>query len=259
MSYTTVIPPLLQAILYNQSKKKTLKISESVDARHPAKDNPASAHYTMEALEECLRTNPKPLQNYASKKDFTIENINFLIKIPEFRQKWELIFNSCITTPDGRRRRMFQKAVKVYTTFVNPETAKLQINVSSVIHGQLKELFGQASRAIAIRRSDTRHQPISEVAPWVIAAESQPKAESQLKRFFGKATVKAFGGANAKFHRFIKLTPLMDRSSNDPLADIDIPSEFDQHCFDAAEMSIKELVYSTTWQEFNKRNSNPAV
>lgn len=259
MEFITVTNPLAQIFRYNKSKKKTLRFSEPVDARHPARDRPTNTYHTIKSLEECLETNPKALQEYAAKKDFSIENINFLIKVPKFRQEWELTFNSRNTTPERSRRRMFQEAVEIYTTFVNPETAKLQINISGSIHAQLKKLFGEATKAIAVRRPNTHHQPTSEVTPWETAPDTQPKAASQFKGLFDKAMKKVFDGPNTWFRRNSEHIRLIERLHNNPLANIHIPVEFDKHCFDAAESSIKGLVYTSTWQEFNKRNSNPAV
>lgn len=90
-------------------------------------------NFTMAALEHQLITNPTPLLNFAATRDFTAENIIFLMNVRDWKQKW----STNMHTPD----ELFSLAHEIYLNSVCEKHAEFAINIEGVIRTRLDNIF----------------------------------------------------------------------------------------------------------------------
>lgn len=98
---------------------------------------------TMAALEKVLLVNPHPLLNFAATKDFTAENILFLMAVQDWRTAW----------PSQSRSTMFSQAVDIYAKQIHEELAEFPINIEWRIKSKLDEIFGPSASNIKDQRN----------------------------------------------------------------------------------------------------------
>ena len=216
--------------------------------------------YSMTSLEECLAKNHNALHVYCALKEFSGENIAFLVKVIEFRKKWVKPLANASTNFDKTRIRnyMYRQALTIYIAYVNTDTSNMPINIESPIYSQLTRLFGATTLLVACQRRSTPTSLKTSATPWEDAFEELQPSESR-----GDISLTALKGHSLKGQRsfdhgsathIVELEPPAD----DSLRDFSIPDEFNESCFDAAKESIQYMVWSETWQRYNewsRRNS----
>lgn len=178
---------------------------------------------TMDALEHTLEKNPEPLQAFSALKDFSGENIAFLMRVRD----WKLAhFGPASVARDressddeksasGRTmsRECFEGALHIYLDFVSATCAEFQINLSSPDFRRLESVFEEAAQL-------------------VIGAEAHYDAATPFN------DVPRAPGDNAA--AAIRYTG-------------DLPVGFDERVFEDAELSIKYLVLTNTWPKYIKQ------
>lgn len=177
---------------------------------------------TMGALEHMLRTNPRPLLEFAALRDFSGENVSFLSHVGDWKRAWRH------SNPDPLwARDHFMRAVRIYSHFISMEYSDFPVNLSSrtarVVHGVLGDVAHLLNR---------RRQP-SPVAPFARGGAG------------GDSMLKTLGQVN--LHSVSRMTELS--TDNYPGVWI-IPDDFTPRVFDAAENEIKYLVLTNTWPKF---------
>ena len=112
--------------------------------------------YTMSALERALKLDPTGLLMFSALKDFSGENISFLIHVRDWKASWST--KSCQTANLRKQtsakaqdpalvRRQFQQAVGIYASFVSFKYSEFPINISST---HLKDLEATFERFAAL-------------------------------------------------------------------------------------------------------------
>lgn len=210
--------------------------------------------WSMQSLEECLKNNKyDSLQMYASCMELNGENIIFLVKAMNFKKQWDSVFARTGDQVQRARMAMFRNALSIYVSLVHHGTSNYPINVESFIYAQLNRLFGPATLLVASRRPSTPSSPISAATPWDEPTSADPAAETGTE-YFQMGSLQSPPARRRSFdHESSEHIISLDESGNpnDPLADFKVPPEFDRNCFDAAEKSIKYMVWTETWQRYN--------
>lgn len=228
--------------------------------------------YTMASLESAVRTNPHNLLMFAAQKDFSGENISFLMKVMDWKRGW------LPTTPtnigymkkprayesysNDLQRQQFKGALDIYASCVSPRYSYYPINLSHVHLKELETVFEGASMMThadiglgvdnatpfdQLWRSPTH----DDIENWpgkdgssMISARPTNGTNKSTENILGPTDAK---GGN-KILQAYELTTVSDR-----LPDfIPIPSEFGPEVFDRAEESIKYMVLTNTWPKFVK-------
>ena len=107
----------------------------------------------MGALEEVLRTDPKPLQDYSALRDFSGENIGFLTEVAAWKASWPAVAD------ERRRRAAFNRALAIYAEYVSARDAEFPINLSSHHLRHLDGLFDAPARTLPGRREINQVTP----------------------------------------------------------------------------------------------------
>lgn len=180
---------------------------------------------TMDALEHTLEKNPEPLQEFSALKDFSGENVAFLMRVRD----WKLAHNvstakvlaggssssedekSPITPTKVTTREMFEGALHIYLDFISGTCAEFQINLSSQDFRKLESVFEDAARLV-INEESSVYDPAT------------PFADSPRNAADNAAAAVRYNGA--------------------------IPDGFDENVFAEAEISIKYLILTNTWPKF---------
>lgn len=182
---------------------------------------------TMDALEHTLEKNPEPLQEFSALKDFSGENVAFLMRVRD----WKLAHNistvknlgsgSSSSGSDDEKspasptrvtsREMFEGALHIYLDFVSATCAEFQINLSSPDFRKLEAVFEDAARLV-INEESSKYDPAT------------PFADSPRSAADNAAAVIRYAGA--------------------------IPDGFDENVFADAESSIKYLILTNTWPKY---------
>lgn len=185
------------------------------------------------ALEYVLEKNPEPLRQFSALKDFSGENIAFLMSVAEWK---------CLPPAEGPsdvdkdisedvRREKFTRALRIYHDFITPRWAEFPINISAAERRPLELAFDDAARVLF--GVDSLPDPI---APF----EGPSASETELA-----PTRESFGEKSSKSRQ---METFIDRI----LYWGDIPNDFDMTIFDEVEASIKHLVLTNTWPKFVK-------
>ncbi|KAL2421932.1 hypothetical protein ABEF95_000493 [Exophiala dermatitidis] len=248
--------------------------------------------YTMSALEKTLQVNPTPLLMFSALKDFSGENISFLIHVRQWKADW---IPSTTTTPprSGFRRKQdhsppslladqalmrhqFQQAVGIYASFVSLKYSDFPINISSTHLRELEAVFEQYATLVCAEPASNAATPFDTY--WSSSTVSGDRDHDLESRICGKgegeklelssvaSTVVSNGGGNGEGGAGARLgdeahlksdsgqlPELKMTNFGDRLpSTIGIPDAFGPAVFDRAEQSIKELVLTNTWPKFVK-------
>lgn len=196
---------------------------------------------TITALENAIATNPLPLLQFAATKDFTAENIIFLIQVRDWKTSW-----AATPSPPALHSRalLFNNAVEIYAQSVHEKLAMFPINIEGGIRSRLDAIFEPAVKNLREGNWET-FDPYNEITPFAgdegempLSPMSPGSPGSPMRTSWPLSSApptpkSTFSSEVAEFVRN------MD----------DIPREFDEKVFDAAEKSIKYLVVTNTWRK----------
>ncbi|KAF7193423.1 hypothetical protein HII31_05203 [Pseudocercospora fuligena] len=221
--------------------------------------------FSMASLEKALAINPMPLLHFAANKDFTAENIIFLMRVREWRQAWTSAPRDPSTgdVTSHARNLLFRLAVEIYMVCVLDTISEFPINIDHSVRLQLDLLFEPAvpeakkrvssdtdgSNPFDIEMNYTSNTHIDEEVKRI--ALTREESDDSLK----KATTVAVYSVPPTptreddddekpiFEQNPAVTPLGSARAK-------IRDGFDEKVFDAAEASIKYLVLTNTWRKF---------
>lgn len=280
MQFVTVFFPVYEAYRSRSQMRTTLSIIESWDDRRhlnnseTSTDPRSSGSYQksedtlpsassrrvreircMASLEKALAVNPHPLLNFAATKDFTAENIVFLVKLRSWRNAWSSAPRYNGEIADNARKRLFDMALHIYVTVVNDRTAEFPINIESNIKSELDAIFKSALSEEHDLENSYSHADVFNLP--------NPRASKTYERIILSREISS--DSNDTDTLWDKAIAFPSRTNSDttnvsfdshpcvhPLKqsfEISHPG-FDDHVFDAAEKSIKYLVLMNTWQKF---------
>ena len=272
MEIATLVFPIVQVIRHNRAVHETSQaLADFENKRRRGVDMSTDGSgsitawsmgskrsgkmYSMESLDECLRTNHDGLKIYASCVELNGENILFLGRVLAFQEHWSKAFSR---DPTCARTRMllFQAALNIYVSLVDTATATYPINIESPVYNDLHAIFGRATELVAsTRRSSVQSSPISQVAPWedeevLDSSLASSKSDSELihMHFMSSDCSAPKSGSDDSAEHIMPSNGACHLL--DPLHGFPIPTEFDGLVFDAAFRSIKYMVWTETWQRY---------
>ncbi|KAI9838118.1 MAG: hypothetical protein M1819_006274 [Sarea resinae] len=189
--------------------------------------------YGYDALDLALQEERKDLFNFAATRDFTGENIVFLTQVKDWKAMWiQLILDNEMTM--GNKRKMYDEAAKIYFSNVNMDTAEFPVNLEGKIQKQLKAMFD----------SDGLTYQKAAVAPWEQDVITTTWTQPKLHNNFG-----------SEGEGLITIVPMqMVPMQMIPMQMMPVsrqaPKGFDSNVFDAAEQSVKYMVFTNTWVKY---------
>ena len=207
--------------------------------------------YTMNALEKALQTNSTPLLLFAALKDFSGENISFLIHVRQWKADWSPLTDrfkvlkkaQAKQLDDGvLRRRQFNAAVQIYASFVGVHCSDFPINLSFAHRKELGGIFGAATSSFSTHLHDNPATPFDDLEQGAVNGGSPiANLNDSTEEILPRNGVKSSGGD--------KSVGLIYLGSHLP-HDTTIPNQFGPNAFDDAEESIKYMVLTNTWPKF---------
>ena len=259
IQFVTIFFPIIEAIRSRRDLHITLRMLDTVEketdsfvssSERPTAATSRSTSYeksldtrqsterklnTMAALRRALSLNPAPLLEFAATKEFSAENVLFLIRVRQWRAQW-----SAKSASPGEMERLFGFARDIYITLINTKTAEFPINIECKIRSKLDLLFEAAMpTTLTMPPVYNKHeegvlQEVSILSPVYGAAETNKWASrstiiSVAPLFASHPCVEPLGSAKAI-----------------------IRPGFTEHIFKEAEQSIEYLVLTNTWQKFVK-------
>lgn len=197
---------------------------------------------TMGALENALRTNPQPLLEFASLKDFSGENVSFLSHVGDWRRAWTMSTSS----PADKTREQFVRAVRIYSHFVSLEYSEFPINISSRTGKVLHQVFHQTAQILNRRRRQSDSAtPFDGAVPG-----HDDECPSDLEATLGKANLES---VTQMAELSMPGSPHHNQNGSGrhhDFSDLEVPEAFNPQVFEAAEGEIKYLVLTNTWPKF---------
>lgn len=200
----------------------------------------------MGALEHVLERNPGPLLEFSALRDFSGENIAFLMSVSEWRGMLPPpTRHSCnpeklvedLNSNSNLRQQRFTKALRIYADYISAKS-QFQVNLPSPILKKLEGVFEDAARSLHGEEWGVDPTAPFESTPWERKGSHDSKAGSET-------TI---------------VTPASPTVSKTQYKG-DIPEEFNDMVFEEAEASIKYLVLTNTWPKFvrERRSSMDSV
>lgn len=281
MEMVTLIFPLYQIFRHKKAARETCKAIAEWEVNKRAATSTDGSIITkgsrgrmasMATLDSCLAGNYSGLQIYASTCELNGENIIFLVKVLKFKKRWAAVSAKAGSDTEPARMIMFRAALSIYVSLVHDGTSNYPINVESFIYAGLDKIFGPATLLVASNRPATPDSPISAVTPWdepvTNPFDNPPSGASAISNPCENTLSASSDSGMLEYFQMKNLASVQTRHSfdngsaehiislddpinpNDPLADFKVPSAFDVTCFDAAEKSIKYMVWTETWQRY---------
>ena len=290
MELVTLIFPIVAIIKHERAARQTKQALDAFDTKQAETGSKSlltrstiskrSGHmYSSESLDECLNGTYDALQIYASCEEFNGENIMFLVRVLSFKNTYSTTMSNPNTDPSRMRTSLFRTALSIFISLVHTETAAYPINIESPIYAKLDAIFGAAttlvaSTTISRRSNSTTSTPgKSAVAPWEEPApisrtttnenEHEPERdEGDDVQMHAMPTTRPSSSRHSSEHIIpISASSAHEHDPHDPLADFQIPADFNENVFDDAYKSIRHMVWTETWQRFMqwKRSSGSSV
>lgn len=207
---------------------------KSVKTKASAKsgDSRRSDMFTMLALENALRNNPRPLLEFAALKDFSGENISFLSHVTDWKRTWV----TSNLDPKTLQYEQFIQAVRIYSHFISLEYSQFPINISSRLKKELSHVFDEAANTLNRRNSSQSSASATPFDDFGSEASMTPLRDTfDLEGTLGKANLQS-------------VTTMADLAGDDRT--VIVPEIFSPLVFDPAEGEIKYLVLTNTWPKF---------
>ncbi|KAE8444112.1 hypothetical protein EG329_000894 [Mollisiaceae sp. DMI_Dod_QoI] len=245
--------------------------------RMPMSQCRSNEMYTTAALEKALLMNSTPLLHFAATKDFTAENILFLVAVRDWKAKWSRIRASSLPDPKPPVKRMlWREAVEIYAFGVSERYAEFPINIEWKIRTALDKMFAESVEVLSREAEgetvekaseEGEEDPYSAVVPFASSpAEVPMKSMSPTvlgrEMSYGSSSAPSTPRTTTTKREYDYDTEMPGKESCDQSVEaaphtrhdqdelFTLPEGFDEHAFDAAEKSIKYLVVTNTWRKF---------
>lgn len=220
--------------------------------------------HTMAALEKALIMNPIPLLHFAATKDFTGENIVFLMQVRDWHAAWKRMLSTNNPLPDAAKSALYDMALEIYVSSVHEKSASFPINIESKIKRDLDAVFEAAASDRRPYRDDSTADPFTDRSvhdPFTTPPRPQsidlplPRSlRGILERADSDDTEPTLrNGSQDDMGSTKELMFEVNPCVRPPVRRAEaakLISAFDEHVFDEAEKSIKYLVLTNTWQKF---------
>lgn len=208
----------------------------------------------MATLELQLSKNPSNLLYWAYTKEFTAENIMFLTAVRDFKKKWGQVTKHAHNLTSLQLRERYEEAALIYYKLVDPQTARMNINIDYRTFSELKDTFKDCQYEAFMDDSSSCSKSSScytenVVAPW--ADYDRPPSANSHSSDEGKLV-------NADVDKLYPLPVTEIQVKGDSKEDeTKIPFTFSLEVFDRAYEAVKNDVYLNTWVRYEARYSRP--
>lgn len=213
--------------------------------------------YRMAALDRALVINPAPLLYFAAKKDFTAENIIFLMHVRDWRGMWRTAprHPGTMEVVSAAKDQLLKMALRIFRDSITL-AAEFPINIEDAVARNLRDVLGpyhqmdgrqhmdeftdrssSMDNFFDMERVATNHGSIT--AQW-----TEKKDEFNITVFTSTTSSPVGSPVEASQAGPRCTTGPSERSHPE------YPPGFDEHLFDAAEASILYLVLTNTWRRF---------
>jgi len=213
--------------------------------------------YKMVSLAKALERNPQPLLHFAATKDFTAENILFLVAVRDWRSAWQRAPKNPATghiTPVARSR-LFDHAVEIYAASIHEKYADFPVNIEWRVRDSLDAVF---AAAIPDKRKSLTESIVDPFNTEDIEAGGKPKIPAVLLREVSSGSSTSAASDSSTLIISPVVVDTFDELALTPAVvgvtgvgdEKKVPEAFDEAVFDAAEKSVKYLVLTNTWRKF---------
>jgi hypothetical protein len=207
--------------------------------------------YTMAALEKALAVNATPLLHFAATKEFTGENIVFLLQVRDWRAAWNRAVRDFGTVTGQVKYRLFNIGVEIFATSVHTKTADFPVNVEGKIRSSLEVVVGPA--VVGMKHLDENvvdpfnHHPFGSIGHEPLKPVPSKFGYDVSESRFNDSNYIA---SESQENFVLSTKPDLSVIPEVPETAADIPAGFDEHVFDEAEVSVKYMVITNTWPKF---------
>jgi hypothetical protein len=179
--------------------------------------------YSMQALEKCLATDPTELLRWAAMKEFTGENIVFLTQVRDWKAGWIRLAKKGNLTPEARTQ-LYNEGADIFAQTVSLQTSPFPVNLESKAYFDLEAMFGRRTGTSSSNDSDI-------ITPFAHAFTSDSQSFTTVSQHQNKSNSQEY------------IVPMSAWEQQ-------IPEGFDEHVFDAAEKSVRYMVFTNTWAKY---------
>jgi hypothetical protein len=272
MQFVTIFFPVYEIIKSRLQMRQTLAILESWEDRRGIKqlsshaassrassDQPSTTSsqqrelYSMASLEKALAVNPNPLLKFAATRDFTAENVLFLIQVRRWKEAYASALRVSNPVSESTKSQLFNSAVEIYISRVNDKTTDFPINIESRVRHNLDTIFGPAVPAGRLVSDDDMNY--YEAEHWIKSPKTTSTFHMGNRACSGDSAESLTAPQVLISFPVEKYEPMFPPHPGvAPLGEsrAKMRAGFDEHIFDAAQNSIKYLVLTNTWQKFVK-------
>ncbi|KAI9847341.1 MAG: hypothetical protein M1838_000925 [Thelocarpon superellum] len=251
MEFVSLAFPLWE--VYKAYRRRTPAVEPSLasSAGTDLESGPPGQKSKMQAFEDALRENAGDLLEYAATREFTGENIVFLIRVRRWKETWQDTEARKGNLTLDQRQKLFASATDIFERSVSLQSSQFPINVESDIYLTLNKVFGR-EKPTSVAASVVA--PFSD--PWAIATIARINEVSEAMDGASLARSTSTKSLGVEVHQMGNL----QTTSSEHLfasAQASIPEGFDSHVFDRAERSVKYMVLTNTWARYvNARRSS---
>ncbi|KIW71750.1 hypothetical protein PV04_03884 [Phialophora macrospora] len=274
MQFITIFFPVYEIFKSRVQMRQTLAILESWEDRRGIMQKSSHAHssrassdqpsttssqqrelYSMASLEKALAVNPTPLLKFAATRDFTAENVLFLIQVRHWKEAYTSALRTSNPVSESAKSQLFNSAVDIYISRVNDKTTEFPINVESKVRQNLDRIFGPAVPTGRLVSDEDMND--HEAENWVKSPTTTSTFHMGNRAHSDDSTYTLTATQVLTSFPVEKNEPLFPPHPGvAPLGEsrAKMRPGFDEHIFDAAQNSIKYLVLTNTWQKFVKEH-----
>ncbi|KAK5000292.1 hypothetical protein LTR66_000824 [Elasticomyces elasticus] len=278
MQFVTVFFPIFEAYKSRYQLRSTLDIVPSWEAKRQGSDSTGSSSskhhtlyrstgsdstssitlrrrkgmYTMAHLEKALMINATPLLHFAASKEFTGENIIFLIQVRDWRAAWNRALRSSGTVTGQVRQSLFKLAVQIYVSSISTKTADFPVNIESKFRSDLEALFASAVSGLGKDCNNMVVDPFNHPSSLYTGTVSSKAFDAKTDQHVTVSELSTFDHSTSEIgEAVVSFTTEQDLDASPLVSEpVAIPAAFDEHIFDKAEQSVKYMVLTNTWPKF---------
>jgi hypothetical protein len=265
MQFVSIFFPLLD--VYNAKQLEKKYGSSRPDFQAPGEK--ARDQFSMDALDRQLKNHANQLLLWAYTKEFTAENIMFLIRVQSFKKKWAHVAKHTETLTPLQLRERYEEAALIFFTLVNPHTARMSINIDHKTYHELEEMFKECSYEAFSDTSSSYSKGSSAyteniATPW---DDIKPPVAEPTQALTNRPSSSTSRRSNdSKIHTENEV----DRLYQIPITEIStkddaqageslIPPSFSPEVFDRAYDTVKNDVFLNTWVRYNAQYGPEAL
>jgi hypothetical protein len=251
-----------------ESRKMKAKV-----AFHPGRSE--ACKYSMAALERALRDDIERLEQFAAEKDFSGENIIFLKRIENWKDRWSYALDSAAKSgqsgiPQHIEQNLFDTAEQIFHDCISNETSPFPVNIDERIYLELARMFAPPGQQRVGQKTTKAARAM--IAPWAEDEPSfpQPTQHMAVPTTFYESPTPPISSSSFDSDSENERPPTPPRKNSIPTPSATtreaavkaaallwgrrttkpLPRGFGKNIFDEAEGTVKQMVLENTWVRF---------